>query len=112
MDWVVKNIDKVNEFLRPKEGMELTLPNELARRNAKLGFYSKLFKDKLEDEPEEEVEDNVDNNNDTNNSNDNNDNVEDSKDNNQNNSNNINNDNSDDLDDSNINSDEEEKDNE
>lgn len=108
MDWVVKNIDKVNEFLRPKEGMELTLPNELARQNAKLGFYSKLFKDKLEDEPEEEVEDNVDNNNDTNNSNDNNDNVEDNKDNNQNNSNNINNDNSDDLDDSNINSDEEE----
>ena len=111
MDWVVKNIDKVNEFLRPKEGMELTLPNELARRNAKLGFYSKLFKDKLEDEPEEEVEDNVDNNNDTDNSNDNNDNVEDSKDNNQNNSNNINNDNSDDLDDSNINSDEEKEDN-
>lgn len=111
MDWVVKNIDKVNEFLRPKEGMELTLPNELARRNAKLGFYSKLFKDKLEDEPEEEVEDNVDNNNDTDNSNDNNDNVEDNKDNNQNNSNNINSDNGDDLDDSNINSDEEEKDN-
>ena len=111
MDWVVKNIDKVNEYLRPKEGMELTLPNELARRNAKLGFYSKLFKDKLEDEPEEEVEDNVDNNNDTDNSNDNNDNVEDDKDNNQNNSNNTNSDNGDDLDDSNINSDEEEEDN-
>ena len=107
MDWVVKNIDKVNEYLRPKEGMELTLPNELARQNAKLGFYSKLFKDKLEDEPEEEVEDNVDNNNDTDNSNDNNDNVEDNKDNNQNNSNNTNSDNGDDLDDSNINSDEE-----
>lgn len=107
MDWVVKNIDKVNEYLRPKEGMELTLPNELARQNAKLGFYSKLFKDKLEDEPEEEVEDNVDNNNDTDNSNDNNDNVEDNKDNNQNNSNNTNGDNGDDLDDSNINSDEE-----
>lgn len=111
MDWVVKNIDKVNEFLRPKEGMELTLPNELARQNAKLGFYSKLFKDKLEDEPEEEVEDNVDNNNDTDNSNDNNDNVEDNKNNNQNNSNNINSDNGDDLDDSNINSDEEKEDN-
>lgn len=71
MDWIVKNIDKVNEFLKPKEGQELTLPNELARANAKLAFYSKLFKDKFEEpdeEDEEELQD-VDNkeqeNNDT-----------------------------------------------
>lgn len=62
MDWIEKHIDEVNKYLRVKEGQELTLPNELARRNAKLGFYSKLFKDKL-DEPEEEVEDNDNNDN-------------------------------------------------
>lgn len=44
MDWIVKNIDAVNKYLRPKPGMELTLPNELARQNAKKGFYTKLFK--------------------------------------------------------------------
>ena len=53
MDWIVKHIDEVNQYLRVKEGQELTLPNELARQNAKKGFYAKLFKDKLE-EPEEE----------------------------------------------------------
>lgn len=62
MDWMEKHIEEVNKYLRVKEGQELTLPNELARRNAKLGFYSKLFKDKL-DEPEEEVEDNDNNDN-------------------------------------------------
>lgn len=50
MDWCVKNIEKINEFIKPKEGKELTLPNELARQNAKAGFYTKLFKDKLSDE--------------------------------------------------------------
>lgn len=65
MDWIVKRIDEINRFLRVKEGQELTLPNELARQNAKSAFYSKLFKDKLEEpeedeEQEEEVEDNVD----------------------------------------------------
>lgn len=61
MDWIEKNIDQVNKYLRVKEEQELTLPNELARKNAKIGFYSKLFKDKLKDEPEEEVEDNDNN---------------------------------------------------
>lgn len=55
MDWLVKNIDVVNKELNVKEGQELTLPNELARQNAKSAFYSKLFKDK--EEPEEELED-------------------------------------------------------
>lgn len=62
MDWCVKNIDKINEFLKPKEGMELTLPNELARYNAKMGFYSKLFKDvDKEDEETQENEEEKDN---------------------------------------------------
>lgn len=65
MDWIEKNIDQVNKYLRVKEGQELTLPNELARKNAKIGFYSKLFKDKLKDEPEEEVENDNNDNNDT-----------------------------------------------
>ena len=52
MDFLEDRIDDVNRFLRPKEGEELTLPNELARQNAKKGFYSKLFKD---------VDDEVDN---------------------------------------------------
>lgn len=45
MDFIEKNIDKVNEFLKVKPEDELTLPNTLARQNAKTGFYSKLFKD-------------------------------------------------------------------
>lgn len=45
MDFIEKNIDKVNAFLKVKPGEELTLPNQLARQNAKAGFYSKLFKD-------------------------------------------------------------------
>lgn len=64
MDWMVKHIDEVNKYLRVKEGQELTLPNELARQNAKIGFYSKLFKDKLKDEEPEEVEDDNNDNND------------------------------------------------
>ena len=56
MDWCVKNIKQINEFVRPKEGKELTLPNELARQNAKAGFYTKLFKDRLEGDSDEETE--------------------------------------------------------
>lgn len=57
MDFIVKRIDNVNKFLRVRPGEELTLPNELARQNAKLGFYSKLFKDK-EDEVGDQGEEN------------------------------------------------------
>lgn len=69
MDWCVKNIEQINEFVKPKEGKELTLPNELARQNAKAGFYTKLFKDKLDNEKEEpeepeEIDDNTDTQND------------------------------------------------
>lgn len=49
MDFIVKNIDKVNDYLKLKDDKELTLPNELARYNAKKGFYTKLFKDKEDD---------------------------------------------------------------
>ena len=42
MDFIVKNIDKVNEFLRLEGDEQLTLPNELARRMAKQGFYTKF----------------------------------------------------------------------
>lgn len=79
MDFIEKRIDDVNRFLRPKKGEELTLPNQLARQNAKAGFYSKLFKDKDETE---EVEDVKSNNNNTNNDTDDNDNVQSSKNNN------------------------------
>lgn len=55
MDFIVKHIDDVNKFLRVKEGEELTLPNELARQNAKKGFYTKLFgKDDANNEQDEE----------------------------------------------------------
>lgn len=50
MDYCEKRIDDINQYLRVKEGEELTLPNELARANAKKGFYSKLFKDKEDTE--------------------------------------------------------------
>ena len=57
MDFIVDRIDDVNKYLRPNKGEELTLPNELARQNAKAGFYSKLFKDKQEqNEPTQDEE--------------------------------------------------------
>lgn len=61
MDFIEKNIDQVNEYLRPKEGQELTLPNELARKNAKTGFYSKLFKDKMEEPDDENNKEDIEN---------------------------------------------------
>lgn len=71
MDWCVKNIDKINEYLKlDKEYTVLTLPNELARQNAKKAFYTKLFdKDDNNEETtnnEEDLEDvDKDINNDT-----------------------------------------------
>lgn len=54
MDWCTKNIDKINEFLKlTDEDKKLTLPNELARQNAKKGFYSKLFNKDDEDEEQD-----------------------------------------------------------
>lgn len=74
MDFLVDRIDDVNRFLRVRPGEELTIPNELARQNAKKGFYSKLFKDKVDTEEEEinddnneSNDDNIDSNDDTNN---------------------------------------------
>lgn len=59
MDVLEKKIDMLNKFLRlDKEENKLTLPNALARANAKKGFYTKLFKDVP-------VEDNNKNTNDT-----------------------------------------------
>ena len=43
MDWFVKRIDDVNRYLKVKWGEELTLPNEIARRNALKGRYAKMF---------------------------------------------------------------------
>ena len=43
MDFIEKRIVEVNRYLNTKPGEELTLPNELARQNAKKGFYTKLF---------------------------------------------------------------------
>lgn len=45
MDWCSKNIEQINQFLKLTDDKQLTLPNELARQNAKKGFYTKLFKD-------------------------------------------------------------------
>lgn len=107
MDFVVKRIVEINRFLRVKYGEELTLPDELARRNAKAGFYSKLFKDK-EDEIEETGEDKDDriDNTDTSDKDDNVEDIKDNvKDNNINNTNNI-----DDVADNNLESEEENND--
>lgn len=80
MDFIVKRIDDVNKFLTVKEGEELTLPNELARQNAKKGFYTKLFgKDDANNEQDEEnneedlqdVDKDISNNNEDSNNNDN-----------------------------------------
>lgn len=53
MDWVEKNINKINKFLNRKAGDELTLPNELARQNAKLGWQNRRNQVQDEEEPEE-----------------------------------------------------------
>ena len=74
MNFLEERIDDVNKFLRRPKDDQLTLPNELARRNARKGFYTKLFKDRLEDEEDNEniknnIEDNdkdIANNNNTN----------------------------------------------
>ena len=62
MDFIEKNIDKVNEYLRPKEGQELTLPDELARQNAKKGFWSKFAnrQEQIEEIANDYIEDNKD----------------------------------------------------
>lgn len=61
MDWCVKNIDSINEFLKlTDEDKKLTLPNELARQNAKKAFYTKLFnKDDDNEEGQEDTENNL-----------------------------------------------------
>lgn len=70
MDWVEQNIDKVNKFLNRKKGNELTLPNELARQNAKKSWQNRRARqEEPVEEPEEtndindieNTEDNVDN---------------------------------------------------
>lgn len=60
MDFIEKNIDQVNQYLRPKEGQELTLPNELARQNAKKGFWSKFAnrQEQIEEIANDYIEDN------------------------------------------------------
>lgn len=79
MDWCVKNIDSINEFLKlTDEDKKLTLPNELARQNAKKAFYTKLFnRDDDNEEGQEDTENNLedidkDNGNNNENSNNNN----------------------------------------
>lgn len=62
MDFIEKNIDQVNQYLRPKEGQELTLPDELARQNAKKGFWSKFAnrQEQIEEIANDYIEDNKD----------------------------------------------------
>ena len=59
MDFCEKRINDINKYLRVKPGEELTLPNELARQNAKSAFYKKLFKDADVEETEDVSNDNV-----------------------------------------------------
>lgn len=56
MDFIEKRINEVNRFLRLEGDEALTLPNELARQNAKKGAYSKLFKKLDKEEPDGEKE--------------------------------------------------------
>lgn len=77
MDWCEKNIDKINEFLKlTDEDKKLTLPNELARQNAKLSWQNRSKTNIGDNNEEQNAEDtendlqDVDNNNeDTDNSN-------------------------------------------
>lgn len=77
MDWCEKNIDKINEFLKlTDEDEQLTLPNELARQNAKLSWQNRSKTNIGDNNEEQKAEDtendlqDVDNNNeDTDNSN-------------------------------------------
>ncbi len=77
MDWCEKNIDKINEFLKlTDEDEQLTLPNELARQNAKLSWQNRSKTNIGDNNEEQNAEDtendlqDVDNNNeDTDNSN-------------------------------------------
>lgn len=63
MNFLEERIDDVNKFLRRPMDDQLTLPNELARRNARKGFYTKLFKDRLKDEEDNEnIENNIEDN--------------------------------------------------
>lgn len=74
---VCKNIDKINEYLKlDKEDTVLTLPNELARQNAKLSWQNRSKTNIGDNNEEQNAEDtendlqDVDNNNeDTDNSN-------------------------------------------
>lgn len=63
MDYIVKNIDDVNTFLKLKDDKVLTLPNELARYNAKTANYGKLFKKDDEDEEEQDNQEEQENQN-------------------------------------------------
>lgn len=53
MDWLEKNIEKVNKYLNLKGDNQLTLPNELARQNAKLSWQTRKNKDVEPEQPEE-----------------------------------------------------------
>ncbi len=58
MDWFEKRVDEVNRWLKVKDGEELTLPNEVARKLGKQGAYAKIFKNSDNDNTEEEQNDN------------------------------------------------------
>lgn len=61
MNWLEQNIDGVNKYLGLKGDKVLTLPNELARANAKLSWEIRRKKN-AEQEPEEEPQENVEDN--------------------------------------------------
>ena len=68
MNWLEQNIDGVNKYLGLKGDKVLTLPNELARQNAKLSWEIRRKKNAEKEqepteEPQENVEDNSKNNN-------------------------------------------------
>lgn len=64
MNWVENNIDDVNKYLGLSGDNVLTLPNTLARQNAKLSWQIRKGKDAVEDSEETNTSDNVEDNKD------------------------------------------------
>lgn len=69
LDYLIERIDDVNKFLKLSGEDALTVPNELARQNARKATYSKLFKDVDNDDEldNEEIDSEVDNSREDNN---------------------------------------------
>ena len=61
LNWLEANIDEVNRFLGLSGDRVLTLPNELARQNAKLSWQNRQKGDKNDDTTNQENAENIEN---------------------------------------------------